>query len=150
MTNGEPRENFSDFDQVYLEAILTRDVLREADLILILKKFGLGTFEEYSNDPTGLRDACYVLINEVPMPDLLDEVQRVMSEDYIDRLNFDEAREIYEKLKILDFEMLQDFYVKKLHKDKLKKDTDTDDAITLILGELLKLESNDALALLRA
>ena len=137
-------EDQSDFNKIYIEVILTRGILSENDLILMLKVFGIGSFEEYAGDPSSLRDMCYVLINEVGQEKLLAEIRRVMEEEYIDRLSYQEAANWYENLKNRSLDELKNFYEKNFQKEKLKPSVNEDDLIVLILGELLKLGKEEA------
>lgn len=147
MSKNITEENFTEFDHVYLEVVLTRGVLSEADLILILKQFGLGSFEEYSGDVDSLKDMSYVLVNEVPNIKLLNEVFRVMREDYSDRLRYEEAKQIYDSLKILNTLDLQNLYNKHFNKIEFKTSVNEDDIITLILGEFLKVSKEEAIVI---
>jgi len=141
-------ERETDFESIWLEAILTGGALNEADLILLLKRFGIGSFEEYAKDPGGAREMAFVLINKATHEELLDEVRRTMEENYADRLSFEEAAVIYRKLDDEDLGSLMDLYTKKLGKPALKHPADAHDLIVLILGELCKIPREEALSLL--
>ncbi len=146
MLKSEPKENYPDFDYAYLEAVLTRGVLSDAELVLFLKIFGLGSYEEYAGNHEEIKNMCFVLINEAPIKKLLEEVKVVMDEIYMERLSYDEALKIYKQLKNLDLNELKIFFEEHLDGVSLKNTANEDDLIVLILGKLLELSRHDALA----
>ncbi len=139
----------SDFEHIWVEAILTRGVLSQAELIVFLKHFGLGSFGEYSGDNEGILEMVYAALNEVPADKLFEEARRLIDEGYPDRMSFEEAEDVFNILSGADRQALSDFYTIALHKDKIEN-ADEHDLILCILGELYKLPKEKAESLVKA
>src|SRR5574343_383891 len=95
---GSDWKDYSDFEFRWMEIILTKDILKREDLLFLLKRFKIKFLEKNWENSIGTEEMGNVLINDVPKKELWLEVSGTLSKRYADKLNFNEAYKIWEKL----------------------------------------------------
>lgn len=109
---GSDWKDYSDFEFKWIEIILTKDVLKREDLLFLLNKFGIKFSKKNWEDSVDTEEMGNVLINDVPKGELWSEVVDILSKRYADKLSFDEAYEIWERLDSYRAGDLLDIYKK--------------------------------------
>jgi len=99
-------KEYSDFEFRWIETILTK-TLKKKDLFDLLKKFGIKFLEKSWKENISTKEIGNVLISDIPKKDLLLTAKDVMKNRYPDKISFENAEKIWEKLEILNIEELR-------------------------------------------
>ena len=96
--SGANWKDYSEFEFSWMELVLTKNILKREDLLFLLNKFGIKFLEKNWEESVSMEEMGNALINDVPKEKLWPEVVDVLNQRYPDKLNFEEAFEIWGKL----------------------------------------------------
>lgn len=110
--SGANWKDYSEFEFSWMELVLTKNILKREDLLFLLNKFGIKFLEKNWEESVATEQMGNTLINDVPKEKLWPEVVDVLNQRYPDKLNFEEAFEIWGKLGGYNASVLLDIYKK--------------------------------------
>ena len=109
------------FDNIWLEVILTKGVLKREDMLFLVDKFGIEFFQKNWRARLPLEEIRIVLLFDTSPKELVPLVQEILSKKYPYSLQYQECKKIYNFLKRLDINLLRKLGISIAPNKKLKE-----------------------------
>lgn len=113
-------KDYSEFEFLWLEIMLTQNILKKEHLVYLLKKMKMEFTKKNWETKISRNALGLALLADVPKNELFPKIKNIIN-NYPTKFSFKETEQIYNKLSIFDFQKLIKIYIEITKTENLQK-----------------------------